>query len=285
MSADGGYVEAVICPKCKTPTRVTKTVAGMTTYRLLECGTCGKKGRSEERITEWDGLPVATNSRRREGGLATNSHETLATKQSNLELSRGVSTQNGTGASGGVGGGLSSDSDSGSDPDLHTPQTRAWTSEDWYRKFGQAWALKKGRLAYGRGSMADARATGSLSDILGSLGAEAARAQAIAPAMFEAFLGLDDEKLIKEQHPWSWFVSRFNGILTSVLASINEVAERRAVKKADSGLEWWNDPNRMKGPPADFVAERERRRALAVTSAAPEGSTGQRTKIVEPSAN
>lgn len=285
------------CPRCaseNTETVETRKVSGgMVDRRRHHCLRCEGRWTSRTEIDAgsisgppWDATgSVAAPA----GSITTGSVDatgSVGQKSPNPPPNTTGSAPHATRSGGGVGGGLSSDSGSGSDSDLHTPQTRAWDSNTWYRRFGNAWAEKKGRLAYGRGGIADSQATGSLTDILSSLGAEEAmRAQVAAPAMFAAFLALDDQKLVQAQHPWSWFVSRFNGILVSVLPSADEIASRRAAKKADNGPDWWNDPERMKGPPPDFVAERERRRALAAASAASEGFAGQRTGIVEPSAS
>lgn len=90
---------------------------------------------------------------------------------------------------------------------------------DWERHFGRFWAERKGRLVYGRGSVADVKATRDLEDILDSLpDEEKLRAERVAPVMFKRYLD-EGGDVAKTQHCWAWFVVRFNAILTDALQS------------------------------------------------------------------
>jgi hypothetical protein len=94
-----------------------------------------------------------------------------------------------------------------------TPQTDPpgrWSSHDWIRKFGIAWAKAKGRLAYG--SPSDSQAAGKFGDFLAGLGdAEAVEAQGVAPAMFTEYLAETGE-VAEAGHIFAWFVGRFTGL-------------------------------------------------------------------------
>jgi hypothetical protein len=213
-------MEAMICPSCRAPTRVLKTVGGTETVRLLICDACGKRGRSREKIEEWDGTAVATNSQRSANRLATNSRSRDGTALITMQSSREVAAKNGIVASAATGGG--GGSVSGSDPDLRegTSDARggAWSAHDWYRHFGRYWCERKGRLSYGSGAV-DARATSEFAETLSSLHPkERLMAERSAPALFRAYLNEQGQDLVRAGHPWSWFVTRFNGMLTGVIS-------------------------------------------------------------------
>jgi hypothetical protein len=105
-----------------------------------------------------------------------------------------------------------------SDPTpIHTtpePQKASvfWTGWQWRERFGRAWAERYQQLAYGGGD-ADAKASGDLRDQLSALpDLERKAAQDRAPAMFAEFLADESPGMIKARHPFSWFVTRFNGL-------------------------------------------------------------------------
>ena len=97
------------------------------------------------------------------------------------------------------------------------PESERWKASDWLRHFGRFWAERKGRMVYGLGSVADAKATRDLEDIVASIpDAEKLKAERAAPEMFRLYLA-EEGSVAKAQHPWSWFVVRFNALLTDVL--------------------------------------------------------------------
>ena len=214
-------MEAMICPSCGSTTRVLKTIGGVETTRLIACDSCGKRGRSREKFDEWDGTPLATNSRSTGTRPATNSRSRDGTAAITMQSSREVAPKNGKVASavtGGVGGG----SGSGSDPDLREgdsdARAGAWAARDWYRHFSRFWCDKKGRLSYGAGAV-DARAISEFAETLESLHPrERAMAEKAAPALFRSYLNEQGQDLVRAGHPWSWFVVRFNGMLTGVIS-------------------------------------------------------------------
>lgn len=94
------------------------------------------------------------------------------------------------------------------------PRARAageWEGHRWIFYFGQAWCTAKGTVAYGRGGVADTRAAGDLMEMLGSLPSDEVLAiQARGPELFGMFLA-ETGQVAEAEHPFSWFVTRFNG--------------------------------------------------------------------------
>jgi hypothetical protein len=89
--------------------------------------------------------------------------------------------------------------------------------------------VAKGRLAYGSGGVGDSKATGSLLAMLESVPPEdRAAAEAVAPAMFAAFLAKAGT-VEAAGHKFSWFVEDFNALRVAVLAAAQ--APRRDVER------------------------------------------------------
>jgi hypothetical protein len=85
------------------------------------------------------------------------------------------------------------------------PPGLRWSGADWLKYFGHAWSEAKGRLAYGFGTGTDARASGTLDDVLASMPiTEVKRVQELAPKMFAAFLARTG-KVEVAGHKFSWF--------------------------------------------------------------------------------
>jgi hypothetical protein len=110
------------------------------------------------------------------------------------------------------------------------PPTATWPAERWKGHYGEAWAKAKGRVAYGFGGTSDAKAVGDMTEILGRLAPqERAFAQQKAGAIFAAFLALDGE-VAEAEHRWSWFVVRFDSLLTKAL---REAGRAKPVRTPD----------------------------------------------------
>lgn len=93
-----------------------------------------------------------------------------------------------------------------------SPPVRAWASGEWLKLFGEAWCETYRQMAYGAGG-GDAKACGSLSDLLGSLDLPSrVAAQARAPTMFAEFLADRSPESVKRRHPFAFFVTAFNGL-------------------------------------------------------------------------
>ncbi|HVX95507.1 MAG TPA: hypothetical protein VHK47_11400 [Polyangia bacterium] len=87
-----------------------------------------------------------------------------------------------------------------------------WTAADWKRQFEAPWLARYGGLAMG-GGVSAAKATGDLADQLASLpDADRLAAQERAPQMFAEFLNDESPQIASARHPWSWFVTRFDGL-------------------------------------------------------------------------
>ena len=83
-----------------------------------------------------------------------------------------------------------------------------WHARDWLRRFGIAWAARKGVLSYGGGA-SDAIAVRDLGECLDALAPqEREQAQRDAAAIFARYLDLPRAG----DHPFKWFVERFNGL-------------------------------------------------------------------------
>jgi uncharacterized protein YdaU (DUF1376 family) len=94
-------------------------------------------------------------------------------------------------------------------------------------RFKLAWARKYNGLTYG-GGMPAARALGALDDALAGLPTgERKSALAAADAIVAAFLADTDPKVVKERHPFAWFVTRFDALRVEVLATAPPPSERR----------------------------------------------------------
>jgi hypothetical protein len=90
--------------------------------------------------------------------------------------------------------------------------SRRWGARDWFERFKKAWAASRRTLSYG-GPPADFKAVRDLQEMLDALTTtDALAAQERSEAMFEEYLADRGEKLVAARHPWSWFVSRFNGL-------------------------------------------------------------------------
>lgn len=89
-----------------------------------------------------------------------------------------------------------------------------WTGGDWHKRFNRAWSEAYNTAALPWGGMATSKAIGELDDMLGEMdpGARAA-AEARAPAMITEYLRDRSPAIVRSRHPFSWFVTRFQGLL------------------------------------------------------------------------
>ena len=105
------------------------------------------------------------------------------------------------------------------DPEAPLPPSKngtskLWTAIEWRRRFDRAWSEAYNTMATPGGGESAARATADLGDQLIGLPLEATvDAQARAGAMFAEYLGDTKPDVLKARHPWSWFVTRFRGLL------------------------------------------------------------------------
>jgi uncharacterized protein YdaU (DUF1376 family) len=94
-----------------------------------------------------------------------------------------------------------------------------WTPAIWIRQFGIAWGKTYEGRFYGGGA-ADGIASGKLSDILKELPeAETRAAEERSETMFAEFLADQTPPLVRERHPFSFFVQRWNGLRHPALAA------------------------------------------------------------------
>jgi len=101
-----------------------------------------------------------------------------------------------------------------------------WSAGVWLGHFSVAWCREYRQQSYGAGS-SDAKACGSLSDILAALGAAERRAaQERAPAMFAEFFGGRSPETISRRHPFVFFVTAFNGLRAEKKAAQAIASER-----------------------------------------------------------
>lgn len=190
------------CPGCsgiKTRTLETRCYDGRTTMRRHECAECKGRWTTEQVI-------------RKGTFIATTASTPLAHRQSSPRPPAVVPVpplcNPPSGALSGSSLGLSA---FGSDAGARSTSRARWSADQWFRKFGQLWAAKYKRLAYGLGGIIDGKATGDLQDTLDGLPeAEALAAQERAAEMIAEFLGDVSPKVVSARHPWSWFVTRFN---------------------------------------------------------------------------
>lgn len=95
---------------------------------------------------------------------------------------------------------------------------RLWSGWVWFGKFRSAWTASKQTGAYGRGQQ-DSRAVVNLESLLSDLPQQdRVAAQERAQAMFGMYLGETKAEVADAGHPFSWFVARFNGYRSRVLA-------------------------------------------------------------------
>lgn len=91
-------------------------------------------------------------------------------------------------------------------------EKRRWGAEEWFEAFRMAWLTYCEAGSYG-GQPGDYRATGDLRDVLRNLALpDALAAQARASTMFAEYFGDHSAEVAAARHPWSWFVTRFNGL-------------------------------------------------------------------------
>jgi hypothetical protein len=107
-----------------------------------------------------------------------------------------------------------------------------WAAADWKRQFEAPWLARYGGLAMG-GGVSAAKATGDLADQLAALPeADRVAAQARAPQMFAEFLADESPQLVSARHPWSWFVTRFDGLRVPKA----KAAQRREPQRVIGGV-------------------------------------------------
>lgn len=174
--------------------------------------------RLRDELVKAEARKVAATANGRKGGASKRTvSETEANHLANLETEYEAERQ-----ANGLAESSSSSSPSGislrgSDPDQTRSNDEAtWSEFVWCRRFGNRWAEAKKRQSYGHGG--DTKSIATLGDILRSLPDRAA-CQANATAIFDAYLRDTNPILVREGHPFAFFVSRFNGILAAVLAA------------------------------------------------------------------
>lgn len=107
---------------------------------------------------------------------------------------------------------------------------KPWHAHDWLVRFGIAWAKRKGVLSYGAGD-SDAIATRALGEVLEALAPqERAQAQQEADVLFGRYFALPRAG----DHPFKWFVERFNGLR---LPGRREPATRAAPSRSDGNID------------------------------------------------
>lgn len=98
-----------------------------------------------------------------------------------------------------------------SPPARSTSDARLWNQHDWRDRFGRAWAVKHGTIAYG--DAGDTKACVSLGYVLEALpAAERLAAQARAADMFAEFLEGSSPAAVSRRHPFVFFVQEFGGL-------------------------------------------------------------------------
>jgi hypothetical protein len=137
-----------------------------------------------------------------------------------------------------------------------SPGVATWDAEGWKKRYGVAWAKAKGRMTYGFGSVPDAKATGDFKEIIEGIAIEERRfAQDHAAQLFAAFLALDGE-VAEAQHRWSWFVVRFDSLLTKIMEDAGAVTPPIArPRRSPLANELPNLPKGDPRPPVVSLAE------------------------------
>jgi hypothetical protein len=99
-------------------------------------------------------------------------------------------------------------------PGLPDPEPEVWSAHVWHRNFGMAWSESYNTMALPGGGAASVKATEDLAGMLAGFNRSSAMAaQARAASMFAEYLGDQSPIVVKNRHPWPWFVTRFQGLL------------------------------------------------------------------------
>lgn len=108
----------------------------------------------------------------------------------------------------GSGAGPETDTTVGSGPDPWKKNKEIWAPAEWNRKFGMVWTNKYQRFY---GDAGDGKACANLAALIERFPVEEIlAAQDEAPQMFQAYLASDDPVVVKEKHPFVFFVTRFS---------------------------------------------------------------------------
>lgn len=157
--------------------------------------------------------PVSTGSNGHPPAPEKPPNESTATPLSTSVSIRGVG---GAPSSDLSGSGSHSGSSLQSDPGVDRASDR-WTAGTWLEKYKLAWSAKYSGSFYGQGT-SDGKAMGDLSDAIAALSpAEAKQAEQRAPAMFAEYLADESPGLARNRHPFSFFVTRWNGLRVPVV--------------------------------------------------------------------
>lgn len=213
------------CPACGTfPTQVIRSIPGEIVRRRHQC-RCGARWSSLQKIEK--------------GSLVIGTSETPSNSALDPPvIAPSTPTNSGWGVGGDLPSGSGSSSGSRSDlpsepisnPERARVDGKRWNAERWKKLFGYAWSEAYNTPALPWGGPAESKAVANFGDIIDALSDTAAlAAQDRAATMFEEFLGDRSPSVVRARHPWSWFVTRFPGLLvpakTAALPGRNGKAE------------------------------------------------------------